>query len=149
MYTERSTKVNLYWLHSVSNKPKLRTYKLFKETLRVENDVLYNLSNSERSAMAQFRYGILPLNIETRRFRNQPIEQRICNLCELNEIEYEFHFLFKCTLYNDCRKIWIENIVKIDENFVQLVKKVKRKLFLINTIDVQLNLKIRKENLSK
>ena len=98
------------WLHSVSNKPKLRTYKLFKETLRVENYVLYN--------MAQFRFGILSLNIETRRFRNQPIEQRICNQCELNEIEDEFHFLFKCTLYNDCRKISIENIVKID--FVQL-----------------------------
>ena len=32
----------------------------------------------------------LPLNIETGRFRNQPIEQRICNLCEVNEIEDEF-----------------------------------------------------------
>ena len=30
--------------------------------------VLYNLSTSERSAMAQFRFGILPLNIETSRF---------------------------------------------------------------------------------
>ena len=70
--------------------------------------------------MAQFRFGILPPHIETGRFRNQSIEQRICNLCELNETEDEFHFLFKCTLYNDCRKIWIENIVKIDENFVQL-----------------------------
>ena len=55
-----------------------------KETLRVENHVLYNLSTSERSAMAQFRFGILPLNIETGRFQNQPIEQRICKLCELN-----------------------------------------------------------------
>ena len=50
------------------------------------------------------------------------MQQRICNLCELNEIEDEFHFLFKCTLYNDCRNIWIEKIVKIDENFVQLDK---------------------------
>ena len=96
------------WLHSFSIKPKLKTYKLFKETLRVENYVLYNMSASERSVMAQFIFGILPLNIETGRFRNQPIEQRICNLCELNEIEDEFHFLFKCTLYNDCREIWIE-----------------------------------------
>ena len=49
--------------------------------------------------MAQFRFGILLLNIETGRFRNQPIEQRICNLCELYEIEDEFHVLFKCTLF--------------------------------------------------
>jgi hypothetical protein len=81
------------WLHSVSIKPKLRTYKLFKETLHVENYVLYNLSISERCVMAQFRLGILPLNIETGRFRNQPIEERICDLCELNEIEDESHFL--------------------------------------------------------
>ena len=99
------------WVHCVSNKPKLRNYKLFKETLRVKNYVLYNLSTSKRSDMAQFRFGILPLNIETGRFRNQPIEQRICNLCEFNEIGHEFHFIFKCTLYNDCIKIWIENIV--------------------------------------
>ena len=53
------------WLHSVSNKPKLRTYKLCKESLHVVNYVLYNLSTSKRSAMAQFRFDILPLNIET------------------------------------------------------------------------------------
>ena len=53
------------WLHSVSNEPKLRTYKLCKESLSVENYVLYNLSTSERSAKAQFRFDILPLNIET------------------------------------------------------------------------------------
>ena len=85
------------------------------------------------------RFGILPLNIETGRFRNQPIEQRICNLCELNEIEDELHFLFKCTLYNDCRKIWIENIVKIDEISFNW----------INTMDVQLNLYIEISRLEK
>ena len=68
------------------------THKLFKEKLHVENDVLYKLSTSERSAMAQLIFGILPLNIETRRFWNQSIEQRICNMCELNEKGHEFIF---------------------------------------------------------
>ena len=39
-----------------------------QESLRIENYVKYNLTPSERSAMAQFRFGILPLNIETGRF---------------------------------------------------------------------------------
>ena len=102
----------------------MRTYKLLKETLPVENYVLYNLSTSERSAMAQVRFGILPLNKE---IRNQPIDQRICNLGILNEIEDEFHFLFKSTLYNDLRGKWMENKVWINESFVQLDKISKIK----------------------
>ena len=31
----------------------------------IENYINFNLSSSERSAMAQFRFEILPLNIET------------------------------------------------------------------------------------
>jgi hypothetical protein len=142
------------WLHSVSIKPKLRTYKLFKETLHVENYVLYNLSISERSVMAQFRLGILPLNIETGRFRNQPIEERICDLCELNEIEDESHFLFKCTLYNDLRKIWMENILRINENFVQLDEISQMKIMFdkhhrCTAKFILRSLKIRKENIAK
>ena len=71
-----------------------------------------------------------------------------------NEIEGEFHLLFKCTLYNDCRKIWIENIVKIDEDFVQLDKICQRKFIFDKHHPcrptakfIHRNFKIRKENL--
>ena len=57
----------------------------FKTDLYIENYIKYNLSSSERSVMAQFRFGILPLNIETGRFRNQALEERLCTLCEFNE----------------------------------------------------------------
>ena len=43
---------------------------------------MYKLFTSEWSAMAQLRFGILPLNIKTGRLKNQPIEQGICTLCE-------------------------------------------------------------------
>ena len=55
---------------AVPKKTKLRTYCLIKETMCIENYIKCNLSSSERSAIAQFRFGILPLNIETGRFRN-------------------------------------------------------------------------------
>ena len=76
----------------------------------IENYIKYNLSSSERSAMAQFRFGILPLNIETGRFRNQALEERLCTLCEFNEIEDESHFLFKCSLYDELRREWVSHI---------------------------------------
>ena len=59
---------NRAWKKALPKKPKLRTYCTFKEDLSVENYVKYNLTPSERSAMAQLRFGILPLNIETGRF---------------------------------------------------------------------------------
>ena len=64
-------KQNDMWKQAVPTKPKLRTYCLFKATMDIENYIKYNLSSSERSAMAQFWFGILPLNTETGRFRNQ------------------------------------------------------------------------------
>ena len=81
--------LNAEKLQAVPKKTKLSTYCLFKETMGIENYIKYNLSSSERSAMAQFRFGILPLNIETGRFRNQALEERLCTLCEFNEIEDE------------------------------------------------------------
>ena len=94
-------KQNDMWKQAVPKKPKLRTYCLFKETMDIENYIKYNLSSSERSAMAQFRFGILPLNIGTGRFRNQALDERLCTLCEFNEIEDESHFLFQCSLYDE------------------------------------------------
>ena len=53
------------WKEKVINKPKPRFYCLFKSDLLMENYVTYNLSPSERSLLAQFWMGILPLEIET------------------------------------------------------------------------------------
>ena len=88
-------KQNNMWKQAVPKKTKVRTYCLFKETMGIVNYIKYNLSSSERSVMAQFRFGILPLNIETGQFRNQVLDERLCTLCEFNEIEDESHFLFK------------------------------------------------------
>lgn len=62
-----------------------------------------NIPKHIRSAMAQFRCGVLPLRIETGRFRGEHATERTCKFCILDEIENEFHFLLKCTLYNNLR----------------------------------------------
>ena len=56
-------------------KTKLSTYQQFKGEYKTEKYVLLNLSRSERSLMAQFRSGVLPLRIETGRFRHEPVEK--------------------------------------------------------------------------
>ena len=57
------------WLTELINKPKLRTYILFKNTLITENYVSSYLSRYQRSLIAQLRLGILPLCIETGRLK--------------------------------------------------------------------------------
>ena len=125
---------NDMWKKAVPKKPKLRTYYLFKETMDIENYIKYNLSSSERSAMAQFRFGILQLNIETGRFRNQALGERLCTLCEFNEIEDESHFLFQCRLYDELRSEWVSNFVNKTANFLELDKLDKFKVIFDNII---------------
>ncbi len=38
--------------------------------------------------------GILPLEIETGRWQNKPVEERICKVCESGKVENEFYFIF-------------------------------------------------------
>lgn len=52
-----------------------------------ENYLEMHISKSLRSMIAQFRYGILPIRIKTGRYKREPLDKRICNLCLLKEID--------------------------------------------------------------
>lgn len=43
-----------------------------------------------------FRCGVLPLRL----YRGEATEDRICNLCDLNEIEKEKHISLQCLFFN-------------------------------------------------
>ena len=64
-----------------------------------------NLNRNERSVMAQFRCGVLPLRIETGRFVGEQVRDtcRLCRFCDLNLIEDEKHFLLVCPSYVNLR----------------------------------------------
>ena len=48
------------------------------------------------------------LNLEFGRHRNVERSERKCRLCNLNEIEDEYHFILQCPLYNDIRMKFIK-----------------------------------------
>ena len=98
-----SEKTRIDWSLSVQKKPKLRSYMEFKQHYKLEKYVSFNYTKQERSLTAQFRSGILPLRIETGRYRFEPLDQRICTFCNKGEIESEQHFVFSCDLYSDER----------------------------------------------
>ena len=82
--------------------------------------------------MAQFRLGILPIEVEIGRYRSIPLENRICKLCNLNQIVDEKHVLFFCTLYDDIRKTWIEALKLCMPDFDNISTDNKLKNIFIN-----------------
>jgi hypothetical protein len=115
------------WSNVVQNKPKLRFYAMFKDCFDVEQYVMINLSSSERSVLAQIRFGILPLHVETGRFVNTKLEDRKCYVCHLDKVEDECHFLFQCEAYEIPRNVWLNSILNKcpDFHYLQLCDQLK------------------------
>ena len=66
------------WWASVADMPKLRTFKVLYDDQDYKGLVYANLTRRQRSIMAKFKLGILPLGIEVGRFTDVPLEYRLC-----------------------------------------------------------------------
>ena len=82
---------------------KLRTYQLFKEVFETEMYLSKNIPSRYRSAFAKFRCGVAPLRIETGRYANKNVNERVCFIWH-EQIEDEKHVLLYCPLYADLRE---------------------------------------------
>ena len=119
------------WLNQIPNKPKLRRYALFKSEYSTEDYVKSCSHRVKRSLLAQIRFGILPLHIETGRFKATKLEDRKCMICNSNEIEDEFHFTCICKEYSEYRdhmyecirgkNVMFDNMTEADK-FVYIMK---------------------------
>ena len=65
------------WEEKIIIKPRLKTYITFINTFRTESYITNNISLRKRSLRRQFRSGILPIHVETRRFSNLPVDIRV------------------------------------------------------------------------
>ena len=59
-----------------------------------------------RKSITKLRSSSHPLEIEKGRHSNKPRNERLCLVCNLNEVETEKHFLTKCPTYNMLRDIY-------------------------------------------
>ena len=84
------------WLDQIASKPKLRSYRLFKNKFETEPYVWCNQDKWKRSLLSRLRCGVSNLSLESGRFKKLPVHERICELCK-SDVEDEFHFLFNCS----------------------------------------------------
>ena len=118
------------WSNQVNFCNKLRTYIIFKNDFCTEYYVK-NISNrGHRSVLAQFRLGVLPLAIETGRFQNLPLEERLCKFCRYNVLEDEAHFLLICPAFSNVRSVLLDKVISIEPGYLFLDKENKLKLLM-------------------
>lgn len=131
------------WNVTRKEKPKLRTYNLFKKDFGVEKYVK-TCDKYLRSHIAQIRSGILPLNIELGRHRQILLENRKCTVCNSSEIEDEFHFMCQCNFYSEeraelYRQIEIEGFYVLSNKtkFVHIMEQCNKNVgkFIMNSFD--------------
>ena len=105
------------WDENRYSSDKLRYYNLYKYEKGNEDYLNLNISKYQRSLLAQFRCGILPLEIEVGRYRDIPLNERLCKLCDKNQVEDEIHFLCDCEYYSEYRNTLFDSALQLDPAF--------------------------------
>ena len=117
--TEMREKYLSFWRHSLENSKKLEFYKTFKDEYST-SDYLYQLRHyDERQNFVKFKISNHKLMIEHGRYQidHLPRENRLCPLCNSNQVEDEIHFFFQCNKYSVKRQAFINQINGIIPDF--------------------------------
>ena len=126
----------------MQSKPKLRTYRLLKNSLCFE-EYLKHPDLRARETMTRLRGGTNELRIEkgrhraTNRDKIHYTSERVCLICVSGEVEDECHFLIDCVEYEDLREKMFQTV---DVNFLsgERAKEVRKekagKLRLMNAL---------------
>ncbi len=96
-------KDKINWSNQIKTKSKLDFLASIKTEFGVEPFVTMNISRYERSILAQLRYGILQIRLETGRYSNEKREDRLCKICNGGVVEDQCHFVLHCPAYIEKR----------------------------------------------
>ena len=140
-FDEQEWKLKLFNDRNQINGNKMRTYRLYKDSLNTGSYVCRVKYRDQRRILSKFRSGSLPLHIETGRYTRPytPLEDRLCTYCESESIEDEMHFLLHCSFYDDLRFELYEKAFIIESNFYTFSDTDKLN-FLMNDHNIQIHL---------
>ena len=92
------------WRESVFNSAKCLNYRIFKTDLVFEQ-YFHLLSNDLAMAFCHFRCLNHKLPIELGRFWGVERDDRNCELCRVNRLGDEYHYLFECSYFDEQRRL--------------------------------------------
>ena len=143
---------NDFLSNECAEKPKLRTFILFKNFSEIPSYIVKPLTFYERRMMAKTRLGCLPIRLETARYLlpRLPEEERYCLVCRnfsnpsnnpiLDHVESEIHYLFSCAAYRAERDEWLSKLT-LPPDFDLMPTDWKLKVALNDPLNVKLTSK--------
>jgi len=106
------------WHSQVYNSSKALNYRMYKNEHKYET-YLDILPCFYRQHFVNFRMCNNVLPIEKLRWSNIDRNERKCKICNLNEIGDEYHYLFKCTSFNEPRNKYLLKKYRTNVNCVK------------------------------
>ena len=87
------------------------------------------LPNQLRNYISRIRLSSHALRIETGRYGVNRVDrnQRLCLICNENDIEDEFHFIFVCNRYDRIRNLYLRTFYYIRPSMHKMVLLFQRK----------------------
>ena len=113
------------WFSSIRNSNQLIVYKELKQSFEFEDYLLYTSCRQNRVILTKLRISAHSLRVETGRYASRQRldrNQRICNYCNKNVIEDEYHFIMECQAYDLIRKKYIKKYYITRSNMFKLVQ---------------------------
>jgi hypothetical protein len=106
VFKQRLRDVNLQnWSDYISNSSKCSFYSKIKNDIFI-NDNIQKLSYNLRYEILSILCSTHKLAIEQGRHLNEPRENRLCQICNYNEFEDEYHFVLVCPVLSDVRRFF-------------------------------------------
>lgn len=96
-------------ISDICKSPKCMLYKHLVDYFCLQGYLKKPIHVKYRKAISCLRLSAHNLKIETGRYENLIRSDRKCVLCNLNDIEDEFHFLFICPVFHDLRNKFIKH----------------------------------------
>ena len=124
------------WHSNINEMNSCITYKLIKRELKLEKYLL-QLNRHERINLCKFRCrnSKIPIITQGYAYLNIPRENRICNICDLDEVGDEYHYIMRCSYFEDNRIKHINSYFWSNPNLSKFSE-----LFLSNEMEVLSNL---------
>ena len=106
------------WQLDIREMKSCSTYKLFKNYLKLEAYLL-KLDSTDRINLCKFRCrnSKIPVIVLGYSIQNIPYENRLCTICDLNEIGDEYHYIMKCIFFLNSRQRYIKNNIWLNPNY--------------------------------
>jgi hypothetical protein len=106
----------------LDNSTKCNIYKHLTVTFCLQYYLRISLPECYSTLITKFRVSSHQLLIEQGRYYKIERSERKCQMCDYRDIEDEFHFILKCPLYKDLRRIYIKTYYWFKPSVFKLIQ---------------------------